>query len=220
MSANQPHGGRESRRVRREQARQLAKELLKAQRESTLHTKRYGSDLFWALIFLLIHIPWTYIVPEERPWSIAAAWALWACAFFFLARLFLRWSLDRNWPRIARLGTTSVAGATLLLFAASSIWSVMQPVYLYVAPSRDLIEGERRAFFVIHEGSRTPSNVEIELRDNKSGVTQVTKFPEIDATRSNLKPQYFWFAPSTPWDEDYGHNHILWKPTGRSTFDS
>lgn len=204
MSGNQPYGGRESRRVRREQARQLAKELLKAQRESTPRTKRYGSDLFWAFVLLLVHIPWTYIIPEERPWSIAVAWVLWACAFFFLARVFLRWSLDRSWPRVARLGTTAVASVTLLYFGASSIWLVMQPVYLYVAPTPDLIEGERRAFFVIHEGPRTPSNVEVELRDNKSGVAQVAKFAEIDATRSNLiTPQYFWFAPSTPWDEDY-----------------
>jgi hypothetical protein len=203
VSENPPQRGRESRRVRREQARQLAKELLKSSGKPATSPRAYGTDLLWALIFFLVHVAWPYIVPEESFLSIVAAWLMWALALFFVARLFLRWSRDRNWVKSSGF-VVAVAAATFLYFAATSIWLIAQPSYLYLVPTHNLINAERRAFFVTRVGPQPLSNTEIALRDNKSGAIQVEKYSEIDGGPQNaLAPRYFWFTPSTPWDEDY-----------------
>jgi hypothetical protein len=203
VSKNPPQRGRESRKVRREQARQLAKELLKSSLKPSPAYRAYGTDLLWALIFFLVHVAWPYIVPEESLPSIVAAWLMWALALFFVARLFLRWSRDKNWVKFSRI-VVSVAAATFLYFAATSIWLIAQPTYLYLVPTHNLINAERRAFFVTQAGPQPLSNIEIALRDNKSGAVDVEKYSEIAAGPQNpLAPRYFWFTPSTPWDEDY-----------------
>jgi hypothetical protein len=47
--------------------------------------------------------------------------------------------------------------------------------------------------------------VEVALKDNKSGQTHVESYPEIPEIDSGLRraDQYFWFTPSSRWDEDY-----------------
>jgi hypothetical protein len=204
VSDNPPQRGRESRRVRREQAHQLAKELLKSSRNPLSPHRAYGTDLLWAFIFFLIHVGWSYIVPEETLLSVTAAWLLWGCALFFMARLFAHWSQDKNWHRFLRLGVVATATVVFLYFGAASIWLIAQPVYIYLVPTHNLIEAERRAFFVTQVGPRPLTNIQIALRDNKSGAIQLEKYSEIDASPQNpLAPHYFWFTPSTPWDEDY-----------------
>jgi hypothetical protein len=204
MSDNPPQGGRESRRFRRERARQLAKELLKSSREPPPPHRTYGTDLRWAFIFFLVHVGWSYIVPEETLLSVSAAWLLWGCALFFMARLFEHWSRDRNWRKSLRLTVVGAVTVVFLYFGAASIWLIAQPVYLYLVPTRNLIDARRRAFFVEQVGPRPLTNIEIALRDNKSGAIQAEQYSEIDAAPQNpLAPHYFWFTPSTPWDEDY-----------------
>jgi hypothetical protein len=43
----------------------------------------------------------------------------------------------------------------------------------------------------------------IALKDNKSGRTYSQTFPEID-TSARSSDTFFWFSPSSPWDEEYG----------------
>ena len=47
--------------------------------------------------------------------------------------------------------------------------------------------------------------VEVALKDNTSGQAQVESYPEIPEIDSGLRraDQYFWFTPSSRWDEDY-----------------
>ena len=74
--------------------------------------------------------------------------------------------------------------------------------YIYLTPTTELMDCQRRAFFVKIIGPQMLSRVEVALKDNKSGQTYVQSFPEIDPgpLRSD---QYLWFVPSSPWDEDY-----------------
>ena len=44
--------------------------------------------------------------------------------------------------------------------------------------------------------------VEVALKDNKSGQTHVESYPEMDSGLLRAD-QYFWFTPSSRWDEDY-----------------
>ena len=46
------------------------------------------------------------------------------------------------------------------------------------------------------------SRVEVALKDNKSGQAHVESYPEIDSGLLRAD-QYFWFTPSSRWDEDY-----------------
>ncbi len=204
MSNNPSQPGRQSRRERIEQARQLAKELLKSAREPSPQKKAYGTDLLWALIFFLVHVPWHYIVPEDTFLSVAVAWLLWGFALFFLARLFVHWSRDKNWHKFLRRTVVATSSAAFLYFAATSMRAIAQPAYLYLVPTHNLIEAESRAFFIQQVGPRSFTNIEIALRDNKSTTIQLERISEIDAGPQNpLAPHYFWFTPSTPWDEDY-----------------
>jgi hypothetical protein len=151
-----------------------------------------------------VHVPWHYIVPEDTFLSVAVAWFLWGCALFFLARLFARWSRDKNWHKFLCWTVVATSSVAFLYFASTSIWMITQPAYLYLVPTHNLIEAERRAFFIQQVGSRSFTNIEIALRDNKSSTIQLERISEIDAGPQNpLAPHYFWFAPSTPWDEDY-----------------
>lgn len=74
--------------------------------------------------------------------------------------------------------------------------------FIYLVPSTELMECQKRAFIVKIVGPHALSRVEVTLKDNKSGRTVVQSFPEIDPgpLRSD---QYIWFTPSPPWDEDY-----------------
>jgi hypothetical protein len=203
MPDNPPKKVRYSRRARREQARQLAKEQPKSLGKPSSHHRADSTDLLWALIFFLVGVGWPYIVPGGSVPGIVAAWLMLAFALLFAARLFLRWSRDRNWVKSSRFGVCVVA-AMFLYFAATSIRLNAQPTYLYLVPTHNLIDAERRAFFISQVGPEPLRNIEIGLRDNKSGAIQSEKYSEIDAGPQNpLTPHYFWFTPSTSWDEDY-----------------
>jgi hypothetical protein len=58
------------------------------------------------------------------------------------------------------------------------------------------------AFFVKIIEVRILSRVKVALKDNKSGQTHVESYPEIDSGLLRAD-QYFWFTPSSRWDEDY-----------------
>jgi hypothetical protein len=101
----------------------------------------------------------------------------------------------------------------VLLFVCLLFWALLSlgvqraevasaRTFIYLAPSTELMECQKRAFFVKIVGPHTLSRVEVTLKDNKSGQTIVQSFPEIDPglLRSD---QYLWFTPSSPWDEDY-----------------
>jgi hypothetical protein len=80
------------------------------------------------------------------------------------------------------------------------------PTFLYLVPSRELIDCERRAFFVNHAGLKRLENIKVIIKDNKSGSVE-----EIDDYKDGIEPgpqnpdapRYIWVKPSHPWDEDY-----------------
>jgi len=77
--------------------------------------------------------------------------------------------------------------------------------YIYLVPSSQLMECQKRAFFVKTVGPQVLYNVEIALRDNKSGTTVTQTYDEIDPEPQQTG-KYFLFSPSSRWDEDYTAN--------------
>jgi hypothetical protein len=80
------------------------------------------------------------------------------------------------------------------------------PTFLYLVPTRELIDCERRAFFVNHAGLKRLENIKVIIKDNKSGSVE-----EIDDYKNGIgpgpqnpdAPRYIWVKPSHPWDENY-----------------
>jgi hypothetical protein len=74
--------------------------------------------------------------------------------------------------------------------------------YIYLVPTAGLMECQKRAFFIKMIGPQVLYNVTVVLKDNKSGQTYSQTYTEIDPG-SQSSDMYFWFTPSSPWDEDY-----------------
>jgi hypothetical protein len=102
-----------------------------------------------------------------------------------------------------------VFGAALLTFALLDynwIKEERAPTFLYLVPTRELFDCQRRAFFVNHSGFKRLEDITITVKDNKSGyVEEVDKFKGgIEPGLQNPDaPRYIWIKPSHPWDEEY-----------------
>jgi hypothetical protein len=124
-----------------------------------------------------------------------------ASALFF--RGFLAWCNTR-WKRIALLAAALLSAQVFVWYDYDWIRDEWTPTFLYLVPSSDLIDCDRRAFFVNHSGLKDVQNVEIVVKDNASGALQMERYPEIEpGTQDPNAPRYIWVKPSHPWDETY-----------------
>jgi hypothetical protein len=134
---------------------------------------------------------------------VASLACLLALVVFF--RGFLAWCNTRL--KIVTLWIAFIAA--LLAFAwfdGSWVRQEWTPTFLYLTPSHELFDCERRAFFVNHSGFKSLQNINIVIKDNKSGAIL-----ENDDYRTGIEPgpqnpdapRYIWVKPSRPWDEDY-----------------
>lgn len=125
-----------------------------------------------------------------------------------LAVLFLGFGAWCN-TRLKRVALLIVSGTALLAFSRTDynwIREEWTPTFLYLVPTHELIDCERRAFFVNHSGFKGLQNVEIVIKDNGSGAVIVN-----DDYKNGIEPgpqnpdapRYIWVKPSHPWDEDY-----------------
>lgn len=137
-------------------------------------------------------------------YSVLAASAAYFLALVIFFRGFLAWCNTRLKSAVLWI----VAGASLLAFLwFDCFWmrNEWTPTFLYLTPSHELIDCERRAFFVNHSGFKGLQNIKIVIKDNKSGSvlekeydTQIEPGPQDPDA-----PRYVWVKPSHPWDEDY-----------------
>jgi len=134
---------------------------------------------------------------------IASAAYLLALAVFF--RGFWAWcnTSQRTVVLLIAAGTAVFVFAWLDYNWLREEWT---PTFLYLVPTHELIDCERRAFFVNHFGLKGVQNVKIVIKDNRSGTIQ-----ENDDYKAGVEPgaqnpdapRYIWVKPSHPWDEDY-----------------
>jgi hypothetical protein len=132
---------------------------------------------------------------------IASVLYLVAVIIFLRGLQFLR---GARWKTVARLILRSAVLLVFVYFDYQWIRDDLTPTFLYVVPTRELIDCERRAFFVNHSGLKDLQNIEISIKDNRSGIVQSANYPEIDPGPQNPDAvRYLWVKPSHPWDEDY-----------------
>lgn len=65
--------------------------------------------------------------------------------------------------------------------------------YVYLVPTAELMECKKRAFFIEIVGPQILYNVEIVLKDKKSGGTYSQTYPELDPGPRSSET-YFWFC--------------------------
>jgi hypothetical protein len=134
----------------------------------------------------------------------------WAAGLFVVALLQLILGMwlwfGKAWKTYVKVCTAAALTAVSVSTCYRPFANALRPTYVYLIPTRNLIDAERRAFFVQQVGPRAFDNVTIALVDNKAGTArvQVQDYPKIDqGSGDSLAPRYFWFRPSSPWDEDY-----------------
>ena len=162
---------------------------------------------YWGFVFkyLLPAVTFGGVGYEVRELSPALASASYLLALAVFFRGFWAWCNTK--PKTIALYIA--VGTAVLSFAWSDYnWIRKQwtPTFLYLAPTHELIDCERRAFLLNHSGSKSLQNVKIIIKDNKSGAIQ-----EIDDYKTGIEPgpqnmdapRYIWVKPSHPWDEDY-----------------
>jgi hypothetical protein len=143
-----------------------------------------------------------YELCEFSP-TVASVLFLLALAVFL--RGFWPWCNTRRSVRALRV-IALFAALAFLWFDGNWIRKEWSPTFLLIVPTHDLVDCERRAFFIDHVGFKRLQNVRIIIKDNKSGdVTEDDDFTTgiEPGSQSPDAPRYIWVKPSRPWDEDY-----------------
>lgn len=122
------------------------------------------------------------------------------CVFHLLLKAFRYWSLRK-------VLKNALLAIYLAAFFASAAWSIRwlaEPSYIYLIPGHEIINAQRRAFFVRSVGNHPPREANIAIRDDKAGTVQDEKYSVVDPQKPNSDvPVHYWVTPSSPWDEDY-----------------
>jgi len=104
-----------------------------------------------------------------------------------------RWrALTRNQSVVFVLAIISVIGVAVEITPPIFRWVRQRwaPTFVYFAPSRELIDCERRAFFVNRAGSEDPKNLRILIKDNGNGAVQENLTSRVGLSPA-LKTQMF-----------------------------
>jgi hypothetical protein len=142
---------------------------------------------------------------EVREFSPVLASALYLLALAVFFRGFWAWCNTRP-KAVALYIAVGTAALSFAWFDYNWIREEWTPTFLYLVPSRELIDCERRAFFVNHSGLKRLENVRVIIKDNRSDSIE-----QIDDYKNGIEPgpqnpdapRYIWVKPSHPWDENY-----------------
>jgi hypothetical protein len=133
-----------------------------------------------------------------------------ASGLYFLAIvMFFRkfWhSCNATWKRVVLVTAALISELVFGWYDFQWIRREWTPTYVYLVPTHELIDCERRAFIVNYSGLKDLRNVKIFIKDNNNGTVQ-----ESDDFKDGFEagmpspdsPRYVWVKPSRPWDEDY-----------------
>ena len=174
---------------------------------ATVHAKWIDS------LGAVIAIAWFFATKNVSTWERLASFLwVWApiCAGHLITATWKVWKeinrppapASHPGPKLSALLFVCLLCLALLSLGVQRSEVASARTFIYLAPTTELMECQKRAFFVRTVGPHILSRVEVTLKDNKSGQNIVQSFPQIDPgpLRSD---QYFWFTPSSPWDEDY-----------------
>lgn len=160
------------------------------------------------LILFLFQIVLLMMGVQQNFWGAAICWS---GILFFAIRILWKWESTRRVKNFHKvLSSLLIIAGTVYLIRGSMIrtfYLTVRPSFIFLVPTQDLVDCERRAFVVKHVGQRVLSNLEVVLWDDKGSRGDVTKYAEIaPGAPDPLAPKYMWWSPARPWDEEYTVN--------------
>jgi hypothetical protein len=168
---------------------------------------QYSIRILWAAASVLIPMGWNEFVSGQDlspAVHVSLGWTFWLIPFIQGIVIAWRWSGEHGLNRLSRAAIGILLSSLFAAMLSRSVYNVTRPTFVYLVPTHELMDAERRAFFVRSSGPRRLHNVKVILRDNKSGQTHNEEYAERDPAPDHpLATPYFWFTPSSPWDEDY-----------------
>jgi energy-coupling factor transporter transmembrane protein EcfT len=162
---------------------------------------------FWdfVLMYLVTAVGFVGLGIAVREFSVVVASVLYLIALLVFSRGFWAWCNSRR-KTVTLLLSSGIALLAFICLDSSWIREKWTPTFLYLTPTHELIDCERRAFFVNHSGFEVLQNVRVVIKDNKNGAV----LPNDDyktgiepGPQNPDAPRYIWVKPSSPWDEDY-----------------
>jgi hypothetical protein len=142
---------------------------------------------------------------QQYFWGAAACWIT---ILLVAIRIVWKWETTRRLTNFLK-SVTSVAIVAITFYLiweplAKTFYLTVKPSFIFLMPTEELVDCERRAFVVKHIGKKVLTNVDVTLLDNDTNRGEVAKYPEIaPGTPDPMAPKYIWWSPSRPWVEDY-----------------
>lgn len=188
---------RGSRRVRRELARQMAKEIL--QRNDR---PKYRTDILQTFFSICVPLGWGEIIGGNSLWRTVVGWILWSIPLSLGTRLLMKWGTDRKMSR--RLGFV-LAGIAWLPFIGAGAYSIRSEAasrFILTWPGLVLTDNQTRVYYLVAK-RESFHNVSVTVLDN-SDVGNVFTFtiPELDPRNGGLA-ESFGFRP-----KNLGHERM------------
>ncbi|MBZ5697491.1 MAG: hypothetical protein LAN18_02975 [Acidobacteriia bacterium] len=142
---------------------------------------------------------------QQNFWGAVVCWIV---ILLLAIRIVWKWETTKRLKNFLRLATSiAIVGVTLCVIwgpMTKTFYLTVKPSFIFLVPTEELVNCERRAFVVKHIGKKILTNVDVTLLDNDTNRGEVTKYPEIaPGAPDPMAPKYIWWSPSHPWFEDY-----------------
>jgi hypothetical protein len=164
-----------------------------------------GLEASLILILFLAQVALPMMGIQQNFWG---AVVFWIVILLLAIRIVWKWEATRRLSNFRKLATSvAIVGVTLYVIwgpITKTFYLTVKPSFIFLVPTEELVNCERRAFVVKHIGKKVLTNVDVTLLDNDTNRGEVTKYPEIaPGAPDPMAPKYIWWSPSHPWIEDY-----------------
>lgn len=170
--------------------------------------ERFGFTRLEASLILILFSAQVALPMMGTQQNFWVALVCWIVILPLAIRIVWKWETTKRLTNLLKLATSvAILGATLYVIWApmtKTFYLTVKPSFIFLVPTEELVNCERRAFVVKHIGKKDLTNVDVTLLDNDTNHGEVTRFEEIAPGAPNpMAPKYIWWSPSHPWVEDY-----------------
>ena len=157
------------------------------------------------LILFLVQVVLPMMGVQQSFWGAILCWIV---ILVLSVRIVWKWESTAKFRNIHKVITSLVIVSGIFYFVCGPLtktfYLTVRPSFIFIAPTEELVNCERRALVVKHIGARVLANVDVAVLDNDTNRGEVTKYPEIAPGEPDpIAPKLIWWKPSHPWAEDY-----------------
>jgi len=190
--------GRQGRKARREQAREMAKLILQ---DSQRPPRAIGWPTVGAIASILCPLGWEEFMSDGQPWRVVIGWLLWLVPVSLGTYVFWSWTDKKPRWRFWRVISLIVAAVIFISSGAYSIRKSYSPEFVLVYPGLALQDGQTRIYY--YAAKRRPIyNSKVIVFDRDPDRSLSFQREEIDP-RTGGFAESFLFSPS-----NIGHERL------------